>query len=117
MKTKFITEVIIQIEAEGFHNYTNAPKEVSFLESRHRHNFIIKCGYKVTHDNREQEIFLCREDVKNYLAIRFGIPCEFDSMSCEMIASAILTIFETEMNWVEVWEEKTGGARVEKVLT
>ena len=61
------TTVITQFEVEGFHNYPEAPKQVDFLSSNHRHTFIIKCGYEVEDLNREKEIFICRDEVKSYL--------------------------------------------------
>jgi len=107
--------VIVQFEQEGFHNYPNAPQEVGFLESRHRHTFQIKIGFEVSHHNREIEIFLQREECKFYLMETYGSPCEFGEMSCEMIAQELLDFFEPDgAVWVEVWEENTGGARVEK---
>ena len=108
------TTVEIQIEKTGFHQYIGAPKKVEFLENNHRHNFIIKCGYKVTDNNREKEIFICRDLVSEYLDEAFGIPCQFDNMSCEMIAQEILEFSEVDgMVWCSVWEENTGGAKVE----
>ena len=109
-----IKQVIIRIEIEGFHYYPNAPKVVDFLSSNHRHTFIIKCGYKVEDLNREKEIFIEREYIKEYLNEAYGIPCQFGAMSCEMIASELLQYgMPEQMVWCEVWEESTGGARVE----
>lgn len=106
--------VITQFEIEGFHHYPNAPKEVEFLSHNHRHTFIIKSGYQVTDLNREKEIFLCRDIVKDYLNEYYGSPCIFENMSCEMIAKEILEFsLEDGMIWCEVWEENTGGARIE----
>lgn len=106
--------VIIQFEVEGFHNYPNPPKEVEFLSYNHRHTFVFKCGYKVEHLNREKEIFICRDIVKKYLFEQFGNPCQFKNMSCEMIAEEMLNKYKNDgMSWCEVWEEETGGARVE----
>jgi hypothetical protein len=108
------SEVIIQFEMEGFHNYPNPPEQVEFLKYPHRHTFMIKCGYKVTDLNREKEIFICRDIVKEYLNEAYGSPCQFENMSCEMIAKEILEFSkEDQMNWCEVWEENTGGAKVE----
>ncbi|MCE2713608.1 MAG: hypothetical protein LW688_13890 [Cryomorphaceae bacterium] len=113
MKTKSI--VIVQLEQEGFHNYPDAPTEVKFLRDNHRHTFRITLGFEVTHNNREKEIFLMRDEVRFMLTEFYGSPCEFGSMSCEMIAQELLEHFEEEgAVWVEVWEENTGGARVEK---
>ena len=108
------TTVEIQFEIEGFHHYPNAPQKVNFLSHNHRHTFKIKAGYFVTDLNREKEIFIEREYIKEYLTEAFGSPCEFGAMSCEMIAKEILEYGQPEqMIWCEVWEEKTGGARVE----
>lgn len=107
--------VIIQFEIEGFHRYLNAPDEVRFLSDNHRHTFIIKAGYLVEDLNREKEIFIERDFIKTYLTETYGSPCEFGEMSCEMIATEILEYAsEDGMIWCEVWEEKTGGAKVEK---
>ena len=106
--------VIIKFNIDGFHNYPNAPEQVNFLFFKHRHTFQIKAGYKVIDLNREREIFICRDEVINYLNESFGVPCEFGAMSCEMIANEILEFSKDDgMIWCEVWEEETGGARVE----
>jgi hypothetical protein len=106
--------VIIQFEIEGFHHYPNAPKEVEFLSFNHRHTFKVKCGYKVEDLNREKEIFICRDIVKKYLIDFYGSPCQFKNRSCEMIAQEILEQFnEDDMIFCEVWEEETGGARID----
>jgi hypothetical protein len=106
--------VIIQFDIEGFHLYPNAPEQVAFLADNHRHTFGVKCGYKVSHHNREKEIFIQRDKVKTELINSFGYPCQFGARSCESIAEIILESNEADgMVWVEVWEENTGGARVE----
>lgn len=112
MKTK--ATVIVQFEFEGFHFYENAPEQVEFLKYPHRHSFILKAGYQVTDLNREKEIFICRDELKYYLTEAYGSPCVFNGMSCEMIAKEILEFAAIDgMIWCEIWEESTGGARVE----
>lgn len=106
--------VITRFDVDGFHYYIDAPKEVAFLSFKHRHMFVITCGYTVEHLDREQEIFICRDAVCSYLFKKFGNPCQFENMSCEMIAEDVLKSFKKNgMIWCEVWEENTGGARVE----
>lgn len=106
--------VIIKFEIEGFHQYDSAPDAVAFLKESHRHTFKITVGYAVTDSNREVEIFLKREEVIEYLHEAYGYPCQFDGMSCEMIAEDILEFVKEDGGvWCEVWEEDTGGARVE----
>jgi hypothetical protein len=109
------TIVIVEFQIEGFHYYPTPPKKVEFLANKHRHSFIIKAGYKVKNLDREKEIFIEREYLKHYLTETYGSPCEFGPMSCEMIATKLLEYGAPEkMCWCEVWEENTGGARVEK---
>lgn len=109
-----ITNVELQIEVEGFHFYPNAPEPVEFLSKNHRHTFVIKCGYIVDDLNREKEIFICRDLVRDYLTEAYGSPCQFNAMSCEMIANEILEFgLDDNMSWCSVWEENTGGAKVE----
>jgi len=106
--------VIAQFEVDGFHHYPDAPSRVTFLSYDHRHSFKIKCGYKVTDLNREKEIFMLRDELSEYLYETFGSPCLFGDMSCEMIAKELLEYGAIDgMVWCEVWEEETGGARIE----
>lgn len=107
-------QVIVQFPIEGFHNYPNAPEKVNFLSFNHRHTFKVKAAYNVINLNREVEIFLCRDELISYLYESFGSPCNFNEMSCEMIGKEILDFGKDDgMVWCEVWEENTGGARVE----
>lgn len=107
-------QVITQFEIAGFHSYKDAPEKVEFLKNKHRHTFKIKCGYEVSNLDREVEIFIASDQIKFYLTESFGSPCQFGNMSCEMIAKEILEFGKNDgMIWSEVWEEETGGARVE----
>ena len=106
--------VILDFDVEGFHEYPNAPKEVEFLSYPHRHIFQIRAGYSVEDMNREKEIFIEQDFLKDYLFESYGSPCQFGSMSCEMIAHEILIFAKDEgCEWVEVFEDGKGGARVE----
>mgnify|MGYP000259292912 CR=1 FL=1 len=93
--------VIIQFEIEGFHQYPNAPQEVNFLSDRHRHTFKVKAGYSVKDLNREKEIFIERDYIKEYLSESYGSPCEFGPMSCEMIEKKYLLLHK-KMEWYGV---------------
>jgi hypothetical protein len=107
-------QVIAQMTIDGFHNYPLAPKKVNFLQFNHRHQFKIKLAYKVEGLDREKEIFIARDEIINYINESYGVPAKFGSMSCEMIAMEILEFgLDDGVVWVEVWEEETGGARVE----
>lgn len=106
--------VIIDFDIVGFHYYPDAPDQVAFLENNHRHLFQIKVGYDVSFLNREKEIFIQADFVKEYLTETYGSPCNFKNMSCEMIADEILTFAKDDNAiWVEVLEDGKGGAKIE----
>ena len=106
------TIVITSNQIEGFHRYPNAPMEVDFLKSRHRHVFYVECGFNVKHDDRDIEIFMQQSEIRKYINNEFGIPAEFGNMSCEMIARNILTEFNC--NYVKVTEDERGGAIIQR---
>lgn len=106
--------VKLDFDIVGFHNYEGAPEDVSFLQDRHRHIFTVRCKYAVTDLNREKEIFIQTDFVKEYLIESYGSPCEFGAMSCEMIAKDLLDHIRDDGGvWVEVLEDNKGGAVVE----
>lgn len=108
------TFVKLDFDVIGFHQYEKAPKEVEFLKYNHRHDFNIKVKYQVINLDREKEIFIQTEEIKDYLHSAYGNPCQFNNMSCEMIAKEILQYGEIDgMVSVEVLEDGKGGAIVE----
>lgn len=112
MKSK--ASILIRVDVEGFHFYPDAPLEVAFLADRHRHTFTITLCLSVNHANRDKEIFLEREKLLDVINSNYGsCPCEFGARSCEMIGQELLDYYNDGL-WCEVWEENTGGARVEK---
>lgn len=103
-------EIITHNEIVGFHCWKNAPEELTFLRSRHRHVFYIRCYIPIAQYDRELEIFSEEEKVAQYLRDRYGDPCEFRDMSCESIARELLIYMKA--NEVEVLEDNRGGAKV-----
>lgn len=96
-------------QVEGFHFYPNAPAFCGYLSSRHRHVFVIRCGFTVCHNEREIEINRQQRDIEDYLVSKYGMPCEFGGMSCESIAEDLLERFQNA-EYVEVLEDGYGGA-------
>lgn len=96
---------------EGFHHYENAPEFCSYLQFRHRHIFVIRCKFKVSKANREIEINQAQSDIEKYINERFGKPCEFGNMSCEMIGQMLLEQYPA-LEQVQVLEDGYGGATV-----
>jgi len=111
----FRTLVLTEFDIVGFHHYPNAPNTVDFLKHKHRHIFTIKMGYNVKDLDRELEIFIMQDYVKDYLYETYGSPCQFDNMSCEMIAKELLDFSLLDgAVYVKVFEDYKGGAIVEK---
>jgi len=106
-----INYIKLYLVIEGYHKYPNAPIEVEFLKYQHRHLFHIKIDLKVDVLDRQFEIFMCEEKLRNLLIENFGSPCNFDNMSCESIANFIYKNFMTDriLN-IEVLEDGFGGA-------
>lgn len=104
--------VILDFDIEGFHNYPNAPTQVSFLSNKHRHLFRIEIGICVTELNREKEIFIEQDIVKDIIRSRFGMPAIFGQMSCEHIAKFIIDNYDC--SWCKVLEDGRGGALINK---
>lgn len=112
-----MTKTISTIRIPGFHNWPQAPNEVGYLGSKHRHLFTIRCEWPVHHDDRDVEFHLAQQAMRDVLEKwREGDVYEFEGMSCEMIARAVGARLEQsfrEPSAVEVWEDDECGARVE----
>lgn len=102
-------QIITYNEIEGVHYYQEACEPVAFLANKHRHIFVIRGFWNVTHNNREIEIIIAQRQVEKKLHQFFGVPCDFAEMSCESIAEWLLDKF-TSLSKVEVLEDGYGGA-------
>lgn len=102
-------EVLTYNQVEGFHQYPCPPAFCDYLGSRHRHIFVVKCRFPVSHNDREVEINDMQNKIEVFLHDQFGTPCEFHSLSCEAIANHLLNHF-TNMSYCEVLEDNYGGA-------
>lgn len=105
------TYVILKFDIEGYHFYPNAPEAVSFLRYNHRHLFRFEITMRVQDLNREFEIFIETQRIKDALHKRFGTPCDFENFSCEQIANWIC-LENTHVSSCAVLEDNMGGAIV-----
>lgn len=94
---------------EGFHYYPNAPKFCAYLGFKHRHIFVIRCQFEVTHNEREIEINEMQHKIEETLHKWYGKPCDFDGLSCESIANNLMQEFDF-MYSCQVLEDGYGGA-------
>ena len=112
------TYVIVRLQVDAMHNFPTAKElfpEVGFLAERHRHMFHIEASCKVTHTDRDKEFIMLKRDILDFLRATYynnnTRTHEFGPMSCEAIATQLLTQFNC--NYVEVWEDQENGGRVE----
>lgn len=111
-----ITNVVVRLQMEGFHNWPEAPEVVGFLRDRHRHIFHYELVKEVTHADRDVEIILMKRAVEQHLLTKYSSKsrenrwCEFGAMSCEMIAEELLETFDCTS--VQCLEDNENGAIV-----
>ena len=105
----------ITTEKEMFHKYPNAPDEVHYLRTLHRHMMKFKVWLEVFHNDRDIEFIMFKQYVVNSLTMidqKLG-PCK----SCEMISDDIYNyIKETYPNrkvMIEVSEDQENGSHKE----
>lgn len=99
--------IYISTQFTGFHKWEEAPEEVSYLRSLHRHVFYVKIFWKVTKD-RELEFFIQKKKVDSFLK-----ELSLNELgSCESIAEKIFLQFNA--NSVQVSEDGENGAFISK---
>lgn len=106
----------------GFHRWPDAPDEVKYLSSMHRHLFGILVELPVTALDRQIEFHILKRHVSRWLG---DLPkahsgeINFDTQSCEMIAEDLLMCLRHEylgLPWYRVTVDEDGenGAIVEQ---
>jgi hypothetical protein len=81
------TMIWVKWTLPGFHAWPDAPDEVAYLRSRHRHLFHFKVTLSVSHSDREVEFHMLQTWCK---ALYADSILELNNRSCEMIASELL---------------------------
>lgn len=101
-------------EIPGVHFWKDAPAYLYFLSRPHRHIFHIITTFSVSHEDREVEIIETQKGIEDFIRSAFGEyqtgEIDFGNMSCEMIATMIVTEFGAYK--CEVLEDGKGGAIV-----
>ncbi len=108
-----LTLVYAQVQIEGIHFWQDAPMDVYYLRSPHRHIFHIKAAVQVNHDNREVEFIMLGHAIEAWLKISFGKTrkdgaLDLGQMSCEQLAQNLLDDFG--LYSCEVSEDGENGA-------
>ena len=85
-----MTLVYVTTEFEGYHCWPDAPAEVAFLRTLHRHMFKVHVEVKTSSD-RQVEFFILKRKVQLFIATEL-LPSlkRKQSMSCEEMALCIM---------------------------
>jgi hypothetical protein len=75
--------VYVTFQRKGYHFYPDAPEDVSYLRSSHRHLFKFKVKIEVKSTNREIEFHQFQNQIEQWFDS--GV-LQLDHKSCEMIA-------------------------------
>jgi hypothetical protein len=111
MDSKIRKYIQVNLQVEGLHKWGDCNLEdVIYLRNLHRHIFHIKVIKQVTHNNRDIEIIMFKNQILFYLKGKY--KGNFGNMSCEDIAEDILKEFDCHI--VEVLEDNENGAIVSR---
>ena len=107
-----MTLIKIKTQFEDYHYWSEAPKEVCFLQNLHRHLFYVIVKIQVRNDDRELEYFITKRIIDKVIK-ESVIPME-PSKSCEMMAEKLLDFLELDYPdrfiEVEVNEDNENGS-------
>lgn len=93
--------VTVRTQYEGIHCWPEAPVEVGFLRSPHRHIFQIRANIEVEHNDRDVEFIMVKHRIDNWLKTKCVVTGEYDSegsvwdmgrMSCEDVAEQVIEV-------------------------
>jgi len=107
------SSVWVSFRFEGFHRWPEAPPEVAFLRTRHRHVFHVKAWKSVKHDDRDVEFILLKREVEGFCQARSQYekehgPNDITNWSCEKWARTLIEEFY--LDGCEVSEDGENGA-------
>ena len=107
--------VCVKTFFRGFHCWPDAPEEVFFLRSLHRHQFGVRVEVEVTGSNREVEFFILQKRVDLACQKVHAELLRHPHFSCEMMAEKIaLLLFEEgfKVAEVEVDEDRENRGKI-----
>lgn len=104
--------IFVTTRFEGFHRWEDAPEEVAFLRSLHRHIFHVRAEKEVAHDDRQIEFILLKRRIDADIAqIQSSPQKSHETWSCEQWARYLIA--REFLSKCEVSEDGENGAVVE----
>ena len=114
-------QIRVTNQFDGLHCWPEAPEQVKFLRTLHRHQFCIYTEMEVKHDDRELEFFIFKETIDEIIEEQFGDARikDLGRISCEEIATTIhesligrLEYLRDRSATISVFEDDENGAVV-----
>lgn len=104
------TFIYVTTQFEDLHCYPEAPEEVAFLRTPHRHMFHVKATIEVTHLDRELEFILVKRELDR-MCKEITQILKPEVKSCERIATRLARALSKKYGWI-IDEFGTERARV-----
>jgi hypothetical protein len=83
------TFIEVRFQIKGKHCWPDAPTEVAFLRSPHRHTFHFRVRLAVCHLNRAVEFIMFRDMCRQAFGAQQDTTVDFGTKSCEQLAVAL----------------------------
>lgn len=107
-----LTSVVVNTSFEGMHQFIDAPQEVIYLQTPHRHVFHVNIELEVFHDDRELEFIVIKHRVDQFLReTQFDIKTSCEQYAKHIIEFLVRTYGERQIV-CQVLEDGENGGRV-----
>jgi hypothetical protein len=121
---KITRTIYVTFQKEGIHAYPEAPEEVSFLRSPHRHMFHFKVWMSVEHNERDVEFIMLKRELESLYDQDVSVnmidkSLKLNNLSCESMAEELLFYvtqqYPGRLVMVEVSEDGENGAILQSI--
>lgn len=112
--------IVVKTQYEGIHCWPEAPDEVKFLRSLHRHIFNVEVEVEVHNDDRDIEFIMLKHRINHWLSLQFdddGV-WQMGRLSCEQVAEMVIDLVQEKLKDKErviscyIDEDGENGAKV-----
>ena len=104
-------QVFATFQFEGYHRWPEAPAEVDFLRSRHRHMFHVRVEKTVEHEDRNCEFIMLKHEAIETVEAAKRTALDHETWSCETWARYLVDAMG--LSKCEVSEDGENGAVVQ----
>lgn len=92
--------IVVKTQYEGIHCWPEAPDEVKFLRSLHRHIFNVEVEVEVHNNDRDIEFIMLKHRINHWLSLQFdddGV-WQMGRLSCEQVAEMVIDLVREKLN-------------------